>query len=266
MDAAGTVVAIGDAVTRFAVGDEVIAMLGSRFGGHAELAVIDADAAVAPKPRRLGFEEAAALVFGGITAEAFLRQTTVGADTRVLVNGASGAVGSSVVQLAHAAGAHVTAVTSAGNTELVRSLGADEVIDYRADDFAAGGRTWDVVVDAVGNAPVRRIHPSVARGGAALLIAAGLRSLLTASRDSRRYGITVVTAPGEYRADDLRTLASLADQGMLRPVIDRDYGLDDIVEAHRYVDSGRKRGAVVVRVAQEGRRSAAAYGADKSTA
>ncbi len=195
MDVAGVVEAVGAEARGFDAGDEVIAMLGSRFGGHAEYALIKATDAVAPKPSHLRFDEAAAIVFGGITARAFLRQADVSAGTRVLVNGASGAVGTAVVQLARASGAHVTAVTSEANRHLVTGLGADEVVDYGKADFAADGRTYDVLVDCVGNAPLSRVKGTIASGGAVLLVATDLPSLLTAKRDARRLGITVVTGP-----------------------------------------------------------------------
>jgi NADPH:quinone reductase-like Zn-dependent oxidoreductase len=248
MDVAGVVAAVGTGVDRFAPGDEVVAMLGSRFGGHAEYAVVNADGAVVRKPAGLGFEEAASIVFGGITARAYLKQVPELSGRTVLVNGASGAVGSAMVQLARAAGAHVTGVSSAANRELVAGLGAERTIDYAAHDFTADGSTYDVVVDCVGNAPLSRTHRAVNRGGAVLLVAADLRSLLTARRDGRRHGVTVVTGPGPYRAEDLQHVLRLAEEGALRPTIDRVYPLDEIVAAHRYVDSGRKRGSVVLRV------------------
>jgi NADPH:quinone reductase-like Zn-dependent oxidoreductase len=249
MDVSGVVVAVGSEVRGFETGDEVIAMLGSRFGGHAEYAIARATDAIVPKPRGLGFDEAVAIVFGGLTAQAFLNQVDVTRGSRVLVNGASGAVGSAVVQLAHAVGAYVVAVTSRENRELVTSLGADEVIDYREQDFAANGQTYDVVVDCVGNAPVDRVGPSVDAGGAVLLIVADLRSLMTAKNDARRWDINVITGPGPYRAEDLGYVARLAEDGSLRPVIDRAYALDDVADAHRFVDTGRKRGSVILSIA-----------------
>jgi len=260
MDIAGVVEAVGARVTLFAPGDEVIAMLGSRFGGHAEYAVADESSAITLKPASATFGEAASLVFGGITARAFLNQAVFGGTTaltlldkapveagsKILVNGASGAVGSAAVQLAKAAGAHVTAVCSAGNAPLVGSLGADLVLDYVATDFVASNSRYDVVIDCVGNAPVSRVHPIVAFGGAVLLIAGDLGSLVTASRASRKYGFSVVTTPGPYRAADLAHLVTLFDAGHLRPVIDGTYPLDEITDAHRRVDSHRKRGAVVL--------------------
>jgi NADPH:quinone reductase-like Zn-dependent oxidoreductase len=164
----------------------------------------------------------------------------------VLVNGASGAVGTAAVQLAKAAGAQVTAVSSASNHALVTSLGADRVVDYHTHDFAADGTTYDVIIDCVGNAPVDRVRSSLAPGGAVLLVAGDLRSLLAARGQERRLGITVITGPGPYQSDDLAHLMSLAERGILRPVIDRTYPLEDIVNAHRHVDTNHKRGSVVV--------------------
>jgi NADPH:quinone reductase-like Zn-dependent oxidoreductase len=251
MDVAGVVVATGADVQRFTSGDEVVAMLGSRFGGHAEYAIVKTTDAIALKPAGMTFDDAVSPVFGGITARAYLRQATVGAGTRVLVNGASGAVGSAAVQLATAAGAHVTAVSSAANQALTASLGAARTIDYRVTDFAAEGATYDVIVDCVGNAPVDRVLPSLAPGGAVLLVAGDLRSLVAAKGQSRRNGITVVTGPGPYRSDDLEYVVDLAARGILTPTIDRTFAFEQIAEAHRFVDTGRKRGSVVVRVAAD---------------
>lgn len=248
MDVAGDVVEVGHGVRHLAPGDTVVGMLGSRFGGHAEYAILHAADAVATVSRSMSPAYAVALVFGGITARAYLRQADVGPGTRVLVNGASGAVGTAVVQLAAAAGATVTGVSSRGNHALIRSLGADHVIDYATHDFATDGSTYEVVVDCVGNAPVTRVLGSMAPGGSVLLVAADLSSVLAAPRQSRRFGITVVTAPGPYRSDDLAHLVTLAEAGRFHAVIDRSFPFDDIVAAHRLVDSGRKRGNVVVTI------------------
>ena len=250
MDAAGVVEKTGGDVRGFAPGDEVAVMLGSRFGGHAEYALVKATDAVVHKPRGIPFDEAASIIFGGITAQAYLNQATVQAGTTILVNGASGAVGTAFVQIAGAVGAHVTAVCSGPNQALVRDLGAQRTIDYRSEDFTSDGTTYDVIVDCVGNAPVSRVARSVRPDGAVLLVAADLRSLIHAKRDARRHGITVVTGPGPYRAADLQHVMYLAEVGDIRPVIDRSFSLDGIVDAHRYVDTGRKRGSVVIDVAQ----------------
>ncbi len=248
MDAAGVVEAVGADVSGFDPGDEVVVMLGGSFGGHAEYVCVPVSKAIAPKPSGLTWEEAGALVFGGHTALAYLAHVEIGPGTEVLVNGASGAVGSAVVQLAKLRGARVTGVCSAANADLVRSLGADEVIDYNAVDFAATGATYDVIVECVGNAPFERVEGAIRPGGALLMVVAGLTGLLTARRHSRRTGKLVTATGAPVSSEDLTEFARLAESGAIRPVIDRTYELDDIVEAHRYVDTGRKRGNVVLRV------------------
>jgi NADPH:quinone reductase-like Zn-dependent oxidoreductase len=249
MDVAGVVEAVGAGVTTFTAGDEVIAMLGGRFGGHAEYVCVPQDSALTAKPRNMSFDEAVTLVFGGITARGFLNQVSVKPGDTVLVNGASGAVGSAAVQLAKNLGAHVTAVCSGANTEMVTRLGADRVIDYATDDFVAEGKTYDVIVDCVGNAPFERVEASLNPGGALLLVISDLRGILRASWNSRRSGKLVSATVGKYKAEDLTFLTDLAESGRYRPVIDRTYDLADIVQAHRYVDTGHKRGNVVLRIA-----------------
>lgn len=248
MDAAGVVAAVGPEVTGFAVGDRVVAMLGSRFGGHAEYAVASASGAVVRAPGALNPVEAVSLVFGGITARAFLRQAGLAPGSRVLVAGASGAVGSAAVQLAVAAGAEVTGVTSAAHRDLVARLGAHRVVDYRATDVATERERYDVVLDAVGSYGVERMHGALVPGGAALLVATDLRGMLGAGRLARRHGIRIVTGPGPWRADDLAHVTRLANAGALHPVIERVFAFDEIVAAHRLVDGGRKGGAVVVAI------------------
>ncbi|WP_226925356.1 NAD(P)-dependent alcohol dehydrogenase [Georgenia thermotolerans] len=254
MDVAGVVEAVGGDVTRFRPGDEVIAMLGGRFGGHAELARVPQDGAITAKPRNMSFEEAVTLVFGGITARGFLNQVALRPGARVLVNGASGAVGTAAVQLAKDAGAHVTAVSRAANAALVTSLGADRVIDYTERDFTAEGSRYDVVVDCVGNAPFERVAASLNPGGALLLVVADLRGVLLAPWRSRRSGTLVTASVGRYRAEDLAHLVRLAEAGRFRAVIDRTFELPEIVAAHGFVDTGRKRGNVVL-TGLAGRRS-----------
>ena len=248
MDAAGVVEAVGDEVTGFAPGDEVIAMLGSSFGAHAEYARVPQADAIALKPRNLTLEESASLVFGGYTALAYLNRVKLGPGSEVLVNGASGAVGTAVVQLAKQRGATVTGVCSAGKADLVRSLGADHVIDRASEDFATNGRTYDVIVECGGDAPFSRVEHSLKPGGALLLVITSLGGMLTASRHARRSGKTVTFTPMHVSHEDLAGLSRLAEEGSIRPVIDRTFDLDDIVEAHRYVDSGAKRGNVVLRI------------------
>lgn len=245
-DAAGVVEAVGPGVTRFAVGDEVLAFPGSALGGHAELLVMPEAGRVARKPTNLSFDEAVALPFGAMTALDFLRRGDVKSGERVLVNGASGNVGSAAVQLAKHLGAHVTAVCSAANAGLVRSLGADDVIDYAATDFAAAGRTWDVVVDTVGNAPWARVKPVLADGGRLLAVLADLPATLGAAFVGGPRRHRVVAGPAAERVEDLHEIVRLAERGVLRPVIDAHFPLERMADAYRVVDSGRKRGSVVV--------------------
>lgn len=257
MDAAGVVERVGEGVTRFTPGDEVIVMRGARMGCHAEFVVVDADGEVARKPANLSFDEAAAIVFGGHTALRYLDGVAIGPGSRVLVNGASGAVGSAVVQLAAGRGAHVTGVTSGRNADLVRSLGASEIVDYTREDFAAAGvqgsgrsdgSRYDVIVECVGNAPFGRVAHLLRPGGALLLVIADLPGMLAAGGQARRSGLVVDHRGGRMGSDGMERLAALAESGDLRPVVDRTFDLDEIVEAHRYVDTGRKRGSVVLRV------------------
>jgi NADPH:quinone reductase-like Zn-dependent oxidoreductase len=249
MDLAGIVEQVGSNVTRFAVGDEVIGMRGFRFGGHAEYAVMPETGTIARKPKNMTLDDAVSLVFGGITARLFFNHIDLLPGAEVLVNGASGSTGSAAVQLAKAMGAHVTGVSSAGNHDLVRSLGADEVIDYAVTDFAANGKTYDVIVDTVGNAAFARVNASIKPGGALLLVVGDLHSMLTARRDSKRSGKLVTMQIAASTASDLEYLVELAEAGRFVPVIDRRYTLEEIVEAHRYVGTGRKRGNLVLRLA-----------------
>jgi NADPH:quinone reductase-like Zn-dependent oxidoreductase len=252
MEAAGVVESVGSAVTRFAPGDEVIVMRGARFGCHAEYVTVPESGEVAPKPRNLSYEEAAAVIFGGHTALRYLDLVSIGPGTEVLVNGASGAVGTAAVQLAASRGARVTAVTSGRNAELVRSLGASHVIDYEREDFAAPvpgtDPRYDVIVECVGNAPFARVAHLIRPGGALLLVIADLRGMIGAALRPRRRGIRVNQSGGPMGGEGMARLAAVAEAGDLRPVIDRTYDLDEVVEAHRYVATGRKRGSVVLRV------------------
>jgi NADPH:quinone reductase-like Zn-dependent oxidoreductase len=244
---AGVIEAVGADVTRFRVGEAVFAFSGARFGGHAEFKTMKEDAALALKPTGLSFAEAAAISFGGATALHFLR--TVGRvrrGERVLVNGASGAVGAAAVQLARHFGARVTGVCSAANVALVRSLGAAEAIDYNQTDFAASGERWDIIFDAVGNAPFARCRRVLADQGRLLLLAGGLGELLKAPFQSLSSGRKVAGGPAPERAQDLAVLKELCESGAYRPVIGSRYPFERIAEAHALVDSGRKVGSMVV--------------------
>lgn len=242
----GVITGIGKAVTKFEQGDAVFAFPGTRMGCHAEYRCMSQEGAVALKPANLGHDQAAALSFGGTTALHFLREAKLSAGEKVLINGASGAVGTAAVQLARHFGAEVTAVCSAGNAGMVRSLGADHVIDYTTEDFTRNGRVYDVIMDTAGTAPFARSRASLRDGGRLLLVLGGLRDLLSIPWIALTNSRKVIGGTAKEKSSDLCLLADLAERGELTPVIDRRYRFDEIVEAHRYVDTGRKKGNVVI--------------------
>lgn len=243
----GVVEAVGASVTKFKAGDEVFGFPGEAYGCHAEYRTMGEDGPIALKPASLSHPEAASLSFGGITALGFLRDKGgIKSGDKVLVVGASGAVGSAAVQLARYFGATVTGVCSAANSELVLSIGASRVIDYRTEDFAMSGETWDIILDTTGTVPFARAERALAPGGRLLVVLASLaQSIAKASKaDGKRLIAGLVTT----RVEDLQFLAALAASRDLRPVIDRLYPLADAAEAHAYVDTGRKRGSVVLSI------------------
>jgi len=250
----GEIEATGKAVTRFQVGDEVFGFTGTRMGCHAEYRCLPEeghgrkDEAVALKPASLGYEEAAALSFGGTTALSFFRKAKLQRGEKVLVVGASGGVGTAAVQLARHLGARVTGVCSMANLELVRSIGAEQVIDYTKEDFTRSGERYDVIVDTAGTAPFSRCEGSLAEGGRLLVVLGSLPEMLRAPWVSLTTRKKVIGGVASWGVEDLRLLATLAEAGQFRPVIDRRYRFEEMVEAHRHVDAGHKRGNVVVMV------------------
>lgn len=224
---AGVVESVGDAVEGFDVEDRVFGTTtGLRLGAHAEYIAIPAGGVVARIPSGIAFEEAAPVPVGAMAAMHFLRSGGVGPGLRVLVNGASGSVGTFAVQIAKASGAHVTGVCSGSNAELVLSLGADAVIDYTRQDFTEAGETYDVIFDAVGKTSVRKVRGILAEHG---------RFVTTQARRKER-------------VEDLIAVRDLVAAGRMEAVIDRRYTLDQVAEAFRYVAAGHKRGNVVVSV------------------
>lgn len=245
----GVIEAVGKDVTRFKPADEVLAFPGGKMGCHAQYRTVAADSPIVRKPDNLSFEEAASLPFGGSTALHYLRKAEIKAGESVLVIGASGGVGTALVQLALHLGAVVTGVASAANQGLVASLGAARVIDYAKEDFARSGETYDVVADTV-NADAFARHKRLLKGSGRLLaIAGGLPDMLAALWSPLTSGRKVIVGPADERPADLQQLADLARAGALRPVIDRCYDFAQMAEAHAYVETRRKRGSVVVRVA-----------------
>lgn len=246
---AGTVEAAGKDVTAFRAGDEVFAMDGAKMGCHAEYKVMPEDGAIAFKPANLSFEEAAAIPFGGTTALDYLREKAkVKRGDKVLINGASGAVGIAAVQLAKYFGAEVTGVCSTANVDFVKSFGADKVIDYKKEDFTQNGETYDIIMDTVGNAPFSRSGNSLKEGGRLLAVVADMPEMIKAPWVALTSGKKVIAGTAQERAEDLRFLAELAEAGRFKPAIGHRYRFEDMAEAHRQVDTGHKRGNVVVTV------------------
>ena len=245
---AGHVEAIGSAVREFGVGDDVF---GARGGANAEYVTVPESGVIAPKPAGLDYDEAAAIPDGALLALSMLLPLEPLRRKRVLVYGAAGSIGTGAVQLlVHHFEADVTAVCDTKDVELVRSLGAQRVLDRLREDFTENGETYDVIFDAVGKHSFRRCRRSLDRGGVYVTTDLGfmyhvpLAALVTRVAGSRRAKLGI----GRYRQDDLRLIKQLIDTGKYRPVVDRKYMLDEIVEAVRYVERGQKSGNVVLRI------------------
>ncbi len=250
LELAGEVEAVGAAVTDFEVGDRVFGM---RSGAHAEYVCVRESGFLAPMPAGMSFEEAAAVCDGANQALAHLRLANVGEGTRLLVYGASGSCGTAAVQLAkHHFGAHVTAVCNTKNVELVRSLGADKVIDYLQEDFTQAGETYDVVLDAVGKHSFFRSRGALKPGG--LYVATDRLynfPLALMMSKSKRKKVVMTTAARPAR-ENISLFKGLIEAGKYRPVVDRTYPLEDVVEATRYVETWQKTGNVVLTVSRNG--------------
>lgn len=248
---AGEVEAVGSDVTRLRVGDRVFGGTDLGMGAYAQYVCLAADSEDVPlttMPSAMTFEEAAGMTLGGLEALHFLGKAEVRPEERVLINGAGGSIGTFGVQLAKMWGAEVTAVDSATKLEMLHGIGADHVIDYIAEDFTANGETYDVIFDVIGKAPYQRSLGALRPGGRLLLANPRFSTMIRGPWATSRTDKTVVAGNSSRTTDDLLWLKRLAEDGSVRPVIDRTYLLEEMVEAHRYVESGQKQGNVVIEV------------------
>ena len=250
MELAGEVESVGGAVKRFKVGDRVFAATLAGFGAYAEYKCLPEDGPVSIKPNNMTFEEAAAIPIGARTALFHLRKANIQSGQKVLVYGASGSVGTYAVQIAKFFGANVTGVCSTKNLELVKSLGADEVIDYTVDDFSSKGKTYDVIFDTVGKSSFSACMKSLKKDGTYINLTVplpGVRMLWTKLTSSKKL---ILGQNSPESSEALNFLKELVEEGKLKVVIDRYYAFEEIVEAHRYVEKGHKKGNVVINVEQ----------------
>jgi NADPH:quinone reductase-like Zn-dependent oxidoreductase len=251
-DLSGVVESVGDDVTKFKVDDAVFGGAGENLGAYAEYICLSEDAQLTTKPENLSFAEAAAVPVGGDTALFFMKhQGNVRSGQRVLIYGASGSVGSYAVQIAKHFGAEVTSVCSTSNLDWVKELGSDHVVDYTKQDFTEMGEIYDVIFDAVGKTSISKSMKALKEGGIFLdafgLIRRGIQSTLATMRNSKK----VLGGSGTELPEDLVYLKELLDAGTIKPVIDKIYPMEEIIKAHRYVDTGRKKGNVVIAIVDD---------------
>ena len=252
-EVAGEIEAVGKEVTRFKKGDQVVAWTGLGLGGYAEYTCMPEKGIMAIKPSKLTYEEAAPLPVGGLEAVYFLRKGTIRSGEKVLINGAGGSIGTFAIQLARYFGAEVTAVDSTGKLDMLRSIGADHVIDYTQEDFTKSGETYDVIFDVIGKSSFSRSIRLLTLNGRYLLSNPPLSQMVRgrwASRSSGKQVIPWKSRTASETTEDVIFLTELIEAGKIHSVIDRCYPLEQAAEAHRYVDTGHKKGNVVITMDQ----------------
>ena len=247
----GEVESVGSKVKLFKVGDKVFGHTDMSFGAYAEYICLPEDGSLALLPDNFSHKEAAVIPFGGTTALHFLKKAGVKPGQKVLIVGASGAVGSAAVQLAKSFRANVTGVCSTANIDLVKSLGADTVIDYTNDDFTQNEESYDVIFDTVNTISVFRSLKSLNKTGIMILSAAGISEMLQGFWITMTSSKKVLTGVIRHQAEDIIFLKELIETGQLKPVIDRTHSIEQIAEAHAYVEKGHKKGNVAIALADQ---------------
>ncbi len=244
----GEVASVGEDVKHFKVGDAVFGHTDMSLGAYAEYICLPEAGSLALKPVNISHKEAAVIPFGGVTALHFIKKATIQPGQKVLIVGASGAVGSAAIQLAKSFGAIVTGVCSTANTDLVKSIGADKVIDYTKEDFTQNDEIYDLIFDAVNTTSVARTLKSLTKNGIMILSAAGMSEMLQGLWFSMTSNRKVMTGVISHEAADIILLKELIEAGKYKPIIDRTYPLEQIAEAHAYVEKGHKKGNVAIEV------------------
>lgn len=245
----GEIEAIGKNVTNYKVGDKVFGSTGMNFGTYAEYVAVSEDATLALIPSNLTYEEAAAIPFGATASLHFLRKATIKPGHHILIYGASGALGTAAIQLAKSFGTKVTAVCSTTNIDLVKRLGADNVIDYTQEEFTKRNTKYDIIYDTVNKSPFCDSYRSLKKRGKLLLASAGICRMLVAFILSAFGSRNIIAGVVKETAQDMNYIKSLIEAGKLTATIDKTYDLVDIRKAHKYVDKGHKKGNVIIRVA-----------------
>ena len=244
----GEVESVGKEVKLFKAGDQVFGHTDMHFGAYAEYICLPEDGSLALKPANISHKEAATIPFGGVTALHFIRKAKIKENQKVLIVGASGAVGSAAVQLVKSYGAIVTGVCSTANIDLVKSIGADNVIDYTKGDFTQNGEIYDLIFDAVNTVSVTRTLKSLTKNGIMILSAAGMSEMLQGLWVNISNSRKVLTGVISHKAEDIIYLKELIEAQKFKPVIDRSYPLNQVAEAHAYVEKGHKKGNVAIEV------------------
>ena len=245
---AGEIEVVGGDVTKFKPGDQVFGYVGEKMGAYAEYLCMPANGVLASKPANVTIKEAAVVPYGALMALPLLRKANIKPGHKVLINGASGGIGSAALQIAKYFGAEVTGVCSTSKLDFVKTLGADKVIDYTKEDFTQNGETYDLIFDILGRSSISRCKGSLTPNGIHLFASFKTKKLLQMLWTSKSSGQKVICALSSASVEDLNTIKELVEAGKIRAFVDKCYPLEHIAEAHRYVENGQKSGGIAISV------------------